>query len=181
MGHFIEDLQEISDAASAEYQVELAADAMEDEWKTLSFTFESWKSTGASVFTEEKLSKICQLVDDQLQRTSELKGLVAAEPWEERLDDWEEWLQSASEILSTWGKLQQLWTSLEMLFSGRDIYKQLPADIQTFRKVDKYWRHLMSNLQSHPLARDVLKLPQLLENLGENQQQLQGIRDRLAG
>ena len=26
---------------------------------------------------------------------------------------------------------------LEMLFSGRDIYKQLPADIQTFRKVDK--------------------------------------------
>ena len=26
---------------------------------------------------------------------------------------------------------------LEVLFSGRDIYKQLPADIQTFRKVDK--------------------------------------------
>lgn len=179
IGHFIEDLQEISDAASAEYQVELAADAMEDEWKTLSFTFESWKSTGASVFTEEKLHKICQLLDDQLQRTTELKGLMAAEPWEERLDDWEEWLQSMSEILSIWGKLQQLWTSLEVLFSGRDIYKQLPADIQTFRKVDKYWRHLMSNLQSHPLARDVCKMPQLLENLSENQQQLQAIRDRL--
>eukprot|EP00435_Cladocopium_sp_Y103_P068298 s670_g31.t1 len=152
VGHFIEDLQdatvreEISDAASAEYQVELAADAMEDE-----------------SLPERK-------------GTTELKGLVAAEPWEERLDDWEEWLQSMSEILSTWGKLQQSWTSLEVLFSGRDIYKQLPADIQTFRKVDKYWRHLMSNLQSHPLARDVCKMPQLLENLSENQQQLQAIR-----
>ena len=179
IGQYMDDLQEISDAASAEYQVELAADAMEEEWKYLSFAFESWKQTGVSVFTEDSLNKIRQTLEDQLQRCSAFNGLEAAEAWEERLEEWQEWLQSMSDIASQCAKLQQLWIGFEVMFSGRDIYKQLPVDIQTFRKVDKFWRNFMTTVQSHPLARDVCKMPQVLETLSENSQLLQAIHDRL--
>ena len=55
VGQYAEELQEISSASTEEYGIEMAADAMEEEWKTLSFNSVQHKHTGTQVITEESL------------------------------------------------------------------------------------------------------------------------------
>lgn len=178
--NFADEIQEISEASTKEYAIEVAADEMEHEWKTLSFALNPWKQTGAFVISEESMSQLTQLVEHQQSHTEELMASEDAEPWEERLEEWQEWLQSMSEMLARWEEVQALWINLEPLFSGRDVYKQLPGEIQTFRKVDKTWRHLTTSLVQHPVVKEMLKMKDLEGQLSEAAQSLQSIQERIS-
>ncbi|CAJ1393417.1 unnamed protein product [Effrenium voratum] len=176
VGQFTEELGEVSEAASKEYAIEMSIEAMEEEWTIARFYLQSWKQSGSFVFTKDSLMQLQQLLEVQLKRCTELQDYEHLEPWKERLDRWQHWLQGFAETLQSLSQLQDLWVQLEPIFSGRDLYKQLPAEIQSFRKADKFWRQLLGAVQQQPLAKE---LPMQLEQLNESRAKLQQITQSL--
>ena len=141
LGDYAEELQELSDGATKEHAIELGMDAMEEEWRGLQFDLEP--NHGTFVVTKRCLEELQAVVQDHQSRTGEMLSSSHVQALAPRLKDWEEWLGRMFGILERLVVLQSLWTYLEPLFTGRDIYKQMPAEIQTFRRVDKFWRQLL--------------------------------------
>jgi len=174
LGDHAEELQELSDGATKEHAIELGMDAMEEEWRGLQFELEP--STGTFVVSKKCLEELQGVVRDHQARTSDMLKSSHVQALAPRLIDWEEWLGRMFGIFEHLVSLQRLWTFLEPLFTGRDIYRQMPAEIQTFRKVDKFWRQLLQVISQQALAGDVSRLPNLTEQLADSCAKLESIK-----
>ena len=177
LGDYADELEELSDGATKEHAIELGMDAMEEEWRGLQFDLEP--STGTFIVSKRCLEDLQAVVVDHQARTREMLGSSHVQALAPRLIDWEEWLGRMYGILERLVVLQSLWTYLEPLFTGRDIYRQMPAEIQTFRRVDKFWRQLLQVISQQSLAGDVSRLPNLTEQLADACVKLQGIKEGL--
>ena len=177
LGDYTEELQELSDGATKEHSIELGMDTMEEEWRGLRFDLEP--SNGTFVVSKRCLEELQAVVRDHQSRTGEMLRSSHVQALLPRLQDWEEWLGRMFGILKRLVVLQTLWKHLEPFFTGRDIYRQMPAEIQTFRRVDKFWRQLLQVVSQQSLAGDISRIPNLTEQLTDACTKLENIKQGL--
>ena len=124
-------MDEICVSASKEYNLQVAMDKMEHEWKDLTFETKEYRNSGTRVLSS--VDEIQQLLDDQIVKTQAMKGSRFIQPFIERITLWEETLVTLQDIVDNWMKVQSTWLYLEPIFSSDDIMRQMPAEGKMFQ------------------------------------------------
>jgi dynein heavy chain len=140
----------VCDVAGKEFAIESALDKMQKEWAGINITFAPYRETGTYVFRGS--DEIQQILDDHIVMTQAMSFSPFKKAHETRLKAWEVKLSSMSDIVEAWLACQKNWMYLEPIFSSEDIMRQLPAEGQRFRAVDRNWRKWMGIGFSNPHA-----------------------------
>jgi len=176
---FRNQLDDISDQASQEYNNEKILNSMADQWKNVEFDTKVWRSTGTSIITGASVDEAQTLLDEHLVKTQTMKGHPFAKVFEVRILEWEKWLLTAISIVDIWMKVQSVWLYLEPVFTSEDIIHQLPNEGNLFREVDKAWRSMMEKVNIDKKVISVSKISNLKEDLDECNSKLESISKRL--
>lgn len=124
-------MDDICVSASKEYNLQVAMDKMEYEWKDMIFETKEYRNSGTRALSST--DEIQQLLDDQIVKTQAMKGSRFIQPFIERITIWEETLVTLQDIVDNWMKVQSTWLYLEPIFSSDDIMRQMPAEGKMFQ------------------------------------------------
>ena len=138
-------LEKYSEAASKEYSLERALDAMHQNWRGVAFETSPWRDTGSFVLKGTDDTQM--LLDDQIVKTQSMRSSPYIGPFEDRVKLWEKKLTTIQEVLDQWLKMQSGWLYLEPIFGSDDIMQQMPAEGRKFKTVDTTWRKTMLKLE----------------------------------
>ncbi|XP_050716714.1 dynein axonemal heavy chain 3-like isoform X3 [Eriocheir sinensis] len=170
-------LEEISHAASKEFNLEKALEKMKAEWASVMFEFKPWRETGVSILAA--VDDIQVLLDEHTQKVQTMRGSPYVKPFETEIRSWEDKLLSMQDILDAWIKCQVTWLYLEPIFSSEDIMKQMPVEGRKFTSVDQTWRDLMTTAVKDPHALVATQQPNMLPRLHESNRLLEEIQKGL--
>jgi dynein heavy chain, axonemal len=180
VGKHAQELTRLSEAASKEHEIELALDSMEEDWKPLTLDVQPAWQTGTFTVGMTCVEELRTVIHGHLEKTRGMKSSEFVQAWLKRLTEWENWLESTDQILEKWIMFQSSWTYLEPIFSGRDLLRQMPAETKLFKKADKVWRSLMQTANANAGISEVMKMPDLLEQLNESCSKLEEVQKGLA-
>eukprot|EP00762_Andalucia_godoyi_P002660 ANDGO_03360.mRNA.1 Dynein-1-beta heavy chain len=169
----IEQLRQIADTASREFALERSLDRMQNEWKTVVFSFSDFQM--ANVRTLTGVSAIMDLLDDHIVRTQSIISSPHVGPFLDRSQRWIVKLVRAQEILEVWMLCQKQYCYLQPVFSSEDIQKQLTAEAKRFSFVDRSFRRIMEDAFRHPNVLSFCSNDNLHKALSDNTQQLDAI------
>ena len=172
----IDRLLEISEAASKQYAIEKALEAMRGEWEGVKFEFKSHRDTGTFILQGVAVEEVQTLLDDHLMKTQAMKGSSFAKPFLSDISSWETLLMCAQSIIEMWIKVQAQWMYLEPVFSAPDINKQMPSEGSMFKIVDGSWRQIMDVACDKPEVFSVINVPNMLNQLTEAFEYLEKIQ-----
>eukprot|EP00658_Telonema_sp_P-2_P078507 TRINITY_DN7364_c0_g4_i4.p1 TRINITY_DN7364_c0_g4~~TRINITY_DN7364_c0_g4_i4.p1 ORF type:complete len:1452 (-),score=479.85 TRINITY_DN7364_c0_g4_i4:119-4474(-) len=174
----MEALEEISSVATKEFKMEMAMDSMTEAWHGMSFTAKTYRDTGTFILTG--LDEIQLLLDDQIVKTQTMAGsAIAKNAFGPRVEAWEKTLTLLQDVIDVWLKVQSTWMYLEPIFSSDDIKKQMPTEASLFDVVDKIWRQIMQQVADNPDVMNVVRIPNMLENLQAAMDKLETIQKGL--
>jgi len=176
---YVKELEDISESASKEFQIEKSLDTQEEEWAPVIADFKPWKDTGTYILAGSTVEAVQGLLDDHIIKVQTMKGSPFAKYFAERMRDWEEFLITVQDIIDIWLKVQSVWLYLEPIFSSEDIMKQMPVEGKKFRDVDKTWREVMEEALADPPATTVFRIEGLLERLQDCHQKLEDVQKGL--
>jgi dynein heavy chain len=175
---FLKQFEEISFAASKEYNLEKSLDTMGRDWEEMNFPFSPYsKNEALSVIGN--LDDIQMLLDDHIVKTQTMKSNSFIGPFEARTKEWETTLLLLQDAIDVWLKVQATWMYLEPIFGSEDIMKQMPAEGKMFQTVDAYWKDIMTAATADPKVLVVVKIPNLFERLAEANGLLENIQKGL--
>ena len=183
---FIEDVEDITNSATKELQIEEKLGVIQEEWSDCQLAFANFKSRGPiQLQTGPTLELMEKLEEAQMNLGSMLASRYIG-PFKEEVSSWTAKLSFVSEILEQWMQVQAMWMYLEAVFTSGDIAKQMPQEAKRFQSIDKNWEKIMSkaletpNVVTYCFGNDVLKalLPHLLEQLEVCQKALSGYLDQ---
>ena len=100
-------MDDICVSASKEYNLQVAMDKMEYEWKDMIFETKEYRNSGTRALSST--DEIQQLLDDQIVKTQAMKGSRFIQPFIERITIWEETLVTLQDIVDNWMKVQSTW------------------------------------------------------------------------
>ena len=169
--------EEISFAASKEYNLEKTLNAMAADWDELEIPFAQYRDTDLSIVAN--VDDIQMVLDDHIVKTQTMKSNSFIGPFEERTKDWEKTLLLLQDIVDIWLAVQGTWMYLEPIFGSEDIMKQMPVEGANFQKVDVNWKEIMAQAVADPAVLAVVKIPNMLEKLQEANQLLELIQKGL--
>ena len=162
---FLPQFEEISFAASKEYNLEKSLDTMLSEWQDIETPFAHYRDTEWSIMgnTEE----IQMQLDDHIVKTQTMKSNTFIGPFEERTKEWEKTVLKIQDVLDMWLKVQVTWMYLEPIFGSEDIMKQMPKEGAMFQTVDKNWKKIITAGVADPMILAVINIDQIIEMLME--------------
>ena len=146
----VEAIVKVGEISAKEYNIEVALDKMEAEWKEVELDILPYKDTGTSVL--KGVDELMALLDEQVTMTQAMNFSAFKAPFEDRIARWDGKLSLVSEVLEEWIAVQRNWLYLQPIFDSPDINKQLPQEGKRFSQVDKTWRQTLASAEAHPLA-----------------------------
>lgn len=170
-------LEEISNAAGKEYELNLQLINMQDEWKDVKF--EVTKYRDSDVYILASIDDIQSLLDDHILKAQSMRGSPYIVALGARAEEWEQKLISMQDILDVWLRVQATWLYLEPIFGSEDILRQMPTEGRNFKKVDKLFRQIMAHTLADPHVIQVTDFPDMLVLLKQGFEELEGIQKGL--
>ena len=82
-------LDEISDSATKEANIENILNKMQGDWDTVNAELKPWKDTGTYIVAGATVDEVQTLLDDQIVKTLTMKGSQFAKTFENRINEWE--------------------------------------------------------------------------------------------
>lgn len=144
----LQQLEEISNAAGKEFELNSALDAMQADWKEVAFEVLQYRDSDTHILSA--LDDIQTLLDDHIMRTQAMKRSPFIVALGSKADDWEAKLLLIQNIIDAWTQVQVTWMYLEPIFSSEDIMRQMPVEGRNFKSVikslHKFLQFLMQNL-----------------------------------
>ena len=135
----VEDIVEIGERASKEFQIETMLTDMETKWQQINFQILAYKNSHIIRGYDE----IQIILDEHIVNTQAMQFSPFKKPFEEKIIEWNNTLKTMSDVLEEWAKCQGQWMYLQPIFDSADIAKQLPAETKKFKTVDSTWKHTM--------------------------------------
>ncbi|GKT28686.1 Dynein heavy chain, partial [Aduncisulcus paluster] len=177
-----EDIEDITNAAGREEDIEAKLADVITNWQDKEFQFEEFKTRGPVTLAPAHTSELITVMEDTQMALGSLVSNRYNKPFKEEIVDWVKKLSTASEIIDQWLNVQQNWIYLEAVFSGGDIARQLPQEAKRFANIDRNWGKIMNVANSMPnviqltSGDETLKsmLPHLTEHLELCQKSLSG-------
>uniref|UniRef100_A0A182QLA9 Dynein heavy chain 6, axonemal n=1 Tax=Anopheles farauti TaxID=69004 RepID=A0A182QLA9_9DIPT len=161
------ELMEVSNMASAEADLEMLLNKVENAWKELELTVINHRDH-RDVFVLAGIEEIQTVLDESSINVSTVAASRHVGPIKPKVDEWVSQLDLFSRTLDEWMQCQQSWIYLEAIFSAPDMQRQLPHESQMFLQVDKAWKDLMRRTQKAPLALSAMTAEGVLEQLQIN-------------
>lgn len=136
-------LEEISNAAGKEYELNIQLMNMQSEWKDVAFEILPYRDS--DMFILSAVDDIQTLLDDHILKIQAMRGSPYIVALGAKATRWEEKLISMQDILDLWLSVQSTWMYLEPIFSSEDIMRQMPTEGKHFKAVDKKFRLIMKH------------------------------------
>ncbi|XP_037928394.1 dynein heavy chain 2, axonemal [Teleopsis dalmanni] len=140
---FSEEIQDISNAATMELQIENGIKNIAHIWKTQSFEMMFYRD---GIYRIKNVDDCFQLLEEHMVQISAMKSTRFVEPFAEIVDYWERTLSYVAETLENTLNVQRQWLYLENIFSGEDIRKQLPEETERFNFITEEFRVITSRM-----------------------------------
>lgn len=144
MHRFAEDINEISNAATMELQIETGLKNISEIWKTMHIEIVPYKDTG--IYRLKNIEDCFQALEDHGMQLSVMKSTKFVEPFAKEVDYWERTLSYIMETVETALSVQRQWIYLENIFFGEDIRRQLPQEMDRFEELTRAWRIITHDL-----------------------------------
>ncbi|XP_060528447.1 dynein axonemal heavy chain 2 isoform X3 [Cylas formicarius] len=141
---FADEINEISNAATMELQIEKGLKSIADIWREMKIEVVPYKDRG--VYRIKSVDECLAMLDDHILQLSTMKGTRFVEPFKEMVDYWEKTLSYVLETLEVALQVQRQWLYLENIFFGEDIRKQLPRESEDFDQLTEEWRDISTRL-----------------------------------
>ena len=183
---FGEDVEDITNSAVKELQIEEKLAIIQEEWADCALEFAQFKNRGP---IQLQMGVTMELMEKLEEAQMNLGSMLASRyvvAFKEEVSSWVAKLFQVSEILEQWVQVQAMWIYLEAVFTSGDIAKQMPQEAKRFMSIDKNWEKIMQkayetrNVIQYCFGNDVLQnlLPHLLEQLEVCQKALSGYLDQ---
>ncbi|XP_048524356.1 dynein axonemal heavy chain 2 [Dendroctonus ponderosae] len=144
MHKYAEDINEISNAATMELQIEKGLRAIVETWSTMQFEIVPYKDRG--IYRIKSVEECFQALEDNILQLSTMKSTRFVEPFTKIVDYWERTLSYIMETMEIALQVQRQWLYLENIFLGEDIRKQLPKESEDFDQLTEDWRNISTRL-----------------------------------
>jgi dynein heavy chain, axonemal len=170
-------LEEISNAALKEYELNVQLINMQEEWKDMLFSVTRYRDS--DVYILASLDDVQALLDDHILKSQAMRGSPYIVALGKRAEDWEQKLITMQDILDVWLRVQSTWMYLEPIFGSEDILRQMPTEGRNFKKVDRMFRKIMAHTVSDPHVIQTTDFPDMLPQLRSGFEELEGIQKGL--
>ncbi|XP_004521647.2 dynein heavy chain 2, axonemal [Ceratitis capitata] len=176
---YSEEIQDISNAATMELQIENGIKNIASIWRKQSFEMAFYRD---GIYRIKNVDDCMQLLEEHMVQISAMKATRFVEPFIVVVDYWEKTLSYIAETLEMALNVQRQWLYLENIFAGEDIRKQLPAEAKHFVSLTDEFRMITSkmyNAKSAVRATHLRKPPFLLERFNKMDERLELIQRAL--
>ncbi|XP_030749874.1 dynein heavy chain 2, axonemal [Sitophilus oryzae] len=144
MHKFAEDINEISNAATMELQIEKGLRAIVEIWNKMQIELIPYKDR--TVYRIKSVDDCFAALEENIMQLSTMKSTRFVEPFTKVVDYWERTLSYVMETLEMALQVQRQWLYLENIFFGEDIRKQLPKESVDFDNITDEWRDVSTRL-----------------------------------
>lgn len=141
----VEDIEELTQSAQKEEQVEQKLKAIDDEWSEMKLTFAEYKNRGLAILDSSATAELVERLEDSQMVLASMATNRYSAPFKKDVQTWQAKLSAVSETLELWMMIQNMWTYMEAVFSGGDIVKQLPQEAKRFQSIDKNYMRVVNN------------------------------------
>ncbi|KAJ8964945.1 hypothetical protein NQ314_004500 [Rhamnusium bicolor] len=141
---FADEINEISNAATMELQIEKGLKAIMDTWAIMKIEIIPYKEKG--IYRIKSVEDCFQALEDNIMQLSTMKSTRFVEPFAKEVDYWERALSYIMESLEVALMVQRQWLYLENIFYGEDIRKQLPRESEDFDHLTEDWREITTRM-----------------------------------
>ncbi|XP_058823709.1 dynein axonemal heavy chain 3 [Topomyia yanbarensis] len=156
-------LEEISNAAGKEYELNIQLVNMQEEWVDIKFACIQYRDSDMSILSS--VDDIQTLLDDHILKAQAMRGSPYIAALGSKATMWEDKLISMQDIIDIWLQVQATWMYLEPIFSSEDIMRQMPTEGRHFKTVDKLFRKVMRHSTTDPHVIQATDFPDLLNVL----------------
>nr|CAD7568025.1 unnamed protein product [Timema californicum] len=177
MQNFSEDINEISNAASMELQIEMGLKLISENWAEIFVEMEAYKEKG--MYCLKAVDKIFETLEDNQVSLGTMKSTRFVEPFIKQVDYWERTLSTIMEVLEIVLIVQRQYLYLENIFLGEDIRKQLPKESFDFDNLTSDWKEITNRMNRDRNALRATHYPNLWERLNSMNQKLESIQRAL--
>lgn len=172
-----ERLEEISNAAAKEFELNNQLLHMQSEWADVMFDISQYRDSDTMILAS--VDDIQGLLDDHILKAQAMRGSPYIAALGEKATSWEDKLISMQDILDVWIKVQSTYMYLEPIFNSEDIMRQMPTEGRNFKNVDRVWRKIMKHTELDKRVIQTTDFPNMLSTLQKSFSDLEGIQKGL--
>ncbi|GAB0093009.1 Dynein heavy chain [Sergentomyia squamirostris] len=173
----VDRLEQISNAAGKEFELNTQLLQMQSEWTEVTFEVHPYRDSDTHILAP--VDDIQTLLDDHILKAQAMRGSPYIAALGEKATNWEDKLISMQDILDIWLKVQSTWMYLEPIFNSEDIMRQMPQEGRNFKAVDRIWRKIMKHTEAERRVIQATDFPKMLEILQKAFVDLEGIQKGL--
>eukprot|EP01138_Halocafeteria_seosinensis_P009362 gb/GECG01009567.1/.p1 GENE.gb/GECG01009567.1/~~gb/GECG01009567.1/.p1 ORF type:complete len:4452 (+),score=647.06 gb/GECG01009567.1/:1-13356(+) len=177
---FQTDVEEITDQAMKEAQMEATLDKLESTWSSIQWDVSEIELAGDKVETVKLVEEdMEQLENDQLA----VQGMMGSRfkgTFEEKIDSWNTKLGRVAEVVSYLTDVARTWAYLEPLFlHSEEVKKELPEDADRFVSIDSSVRKILKDAVATKNVVESCNAENVLEELEKQNTELDKCRKSL--
>nr|XP_015838947.1 PREDICTED: dynein heavy chain 2, axonemal [Tribolium castaneum] len=150
MHKYAEEINDISNAATMELQIEKGLANIAHIWKDIKIEMVPHKDKG--LYRIKSVEECFQTLEDHMLQLSTMKSTRFVEPFAKEVDYWERTLSYILETLEAALTVQRQWLYLENIFFGEDIRKQLPRESEGFDRLSEEWKNITIHMHAGKTA-----------------------------
>lgn len=143
-----DDIVDIGEKASKQYQIECSLAKMKTDWEEIVFSLKGFKKT--PTYTIASFEEPITLLDDHMVTTQTMQFSSFRGPFEDEIEEWNKSLLFVNDVIEEWIRCQKDWMYLQPIFDSPDIMKQLPSEGKRFKSIDKSWKEIMTYTKNNP-------------------------------
>jgi dynein heavy chain, axonemal len=141
-------INEISNAATMEMQIEKGIQNIEEVWGSLKIALTQYKDVYWKI---QSVDECTQRLEDDLVAISAMKSTKFVEPFEKKVNYWERTLSYVYETIEMTMQVQRKWLYFEEIFQGDDIRRDMKTEADLFQELCEEWQLITENLKQSPI------------------------------